>query len=336
LKVKTFRGPCTPSVNVTAAGQVEDVLAGSLAERISYFQCTRQDSFCNIKVDHSMRARCSAHERTPPFVIALAYSPGHNFDNLVVEVFDLNPGDMPNSLTVSLYMGRGSHETLAFARPLDTTAIARDRVFSLGLNTIELSENLCDGVCNTTGTGYLSLVVACNHNDVRMSVLATAVKVKASDFAPTNGEVCPELWSYHMIRVPHNASGVRVHIEVLKGDVYYAMSRWDTQPSFASCNANEMPMSDMHHGHVDLCNAKEHSDKKYGHIGLYGGTFCAVYVISVSALGPDDSCSTETTGICDVLAHASAATALRATAVAWALAVPCAIVLLGGRCMWGF
>ena len=208
-------------------------------------------------------------------------------------------------------------------------------MFSLGLNTLELSENLCDGVCNTTGTGHLSLVVVCNDKDVKMAVLATAVKVRASEHAPTNGEVCPELWSYHMVRVPPGASGVRVHIQVLKGDVYYAMSRWDTQPSFASCNANEMPMSDLQSGHVDLCNATAHSDLRYGHIGLYGGSSCAVYVITVSALGPNESCSTKTTGICDVLAQASAAPTLRANGAVWALAVPCAIFLLRGMRMWG-
>ena len=46
-----------------------------------------------------------------------------------------------------------------------------------------------------------------------------------------SGEVCPGNWIYHRLFIPdtddtHYAGGVRFHVHVHEGDVYYLISRW--------------------------------------------------------------------------------------------------------------
>jgi hypothetical protein len=55
----------------------------------------------------------------------------------------------------------GTHEELSDREYLQFTNRARGRVFSLGLNAVQLPGLLCGGPCNTEGVGHLSLVVQC-------------------------------------------------------------------------------------------------------------------------------------------------------------------------------
>jgi hypothetical protein len=55
----------------------------------------------------------------------------------------------------------GTHEALLDTTPQQTTSRSRQRVFSLGLNAIQMPDLLCGGPCNNAGVGYVSLVVQC-------------------------------------------------------------------------------------------------------------------------------------------------------------------------------
>ena len=72
-------------------------------------------------------------------------------------------------------------------------------------------------------------------------------------------QVCPGNWIFHKLAIrdtamTHYAGGVRFSIHVHTGDVYYAMSRWERPPGFATCNANEATLEGSKEAHVDLCD----------------------------------------------------------------------------------
>ena len=206
------------------------------------------------------------------------------------------------------------------------TRRARGRVFSLGFNALELNALICGAACTTNGTSYLALTVRCQANDVRLSVLASSTRLELADDVPTHGEVCPELWIYHRIT---NVSRVRVTVDIHQGGIYYIMSKWLAPPSFAGCNHNELQMTQITSGHVDLC--ADPTGTGVAFVGLYGGRACALYTITANALTDDAVCSTARTGLC-AQASVSAASggATRAIRGAWAITLPCALFVLCG------
>ena len=204
------------------------------------------------------------------------------------------------------------------------TRSARGRVFSLGFNALELNAVICGAAgCRTNGTGYLSLTVRCQESDVRLSVLASTTPLGLKDDVPAHGEVCPELWIYHRI---NNASRVRVTVDVHQGTVYYLMSKWSAPPSFAGCNHNELQMTNLASGYVDLCNDPTGTGTAF--VGLFGGRSCALYTITASRLTDDAVCSTALTGLCSTSHSSAAAGAAHARRVTWWVALPCALFVL--------
>ena len=261
-----------------------------------------------------MRGSCGGHERAPPFVLEVAYAAGQPIDNLVIEVEDISAADNPTSLSVALYGTTGTHEELLQEDPLRTTGEARKRIFSFGLSSIEMQELICEGVCERTGTFRMSMVVRCSSAPVRFQVLAVATQLSLESAIPVHGEVCPGNWIYHRLYIAdtaetHYAGGVRFHVHVHEGDIYYVVSRWSRTPGFAACNENEYALTGKSDGHADLCQLTEKLDDYandgddsthtlQGYVGLYGGSSCAYYSIETEFLPSNSTCSTETTGTC--------------------------------------
>ena len=113
----------------------------------------------------------------------------------------------------------GSHEELLDQGAISTTTLARNRVFSLGLNSLELRQRVCQGPCSTNGTGYLSLSIRCQASDVRMTVLASATELAIREDEPSHGEVCPNLWTYHKLEMS-NTSRTRITVHVHQARVH--------------------------------------------------------------------------------------------------------------------
>ena len=255
IAMETFTTSC--SAAMAAAYTPNSTIAvshGSPGAR----ECPQSSVDCILSMRHYMRASCDADERAPPFVLQLPYTAGHNPDNLVLEVEDLNAADSPNSLTVRVYQTTGTHEQLMATDPLLTTNLARKRIFSLGLSSIEMAQAICGGACTSNGQTNFSIVVACGPNPVRFRVIALLTPLELELGVPVHGEVCPNNWIFHRFAIhdtaaTHDASGVRFLLHVHLGDVYYLISRWDRTPGFAACNANEFAMSGLANGQVDIC-----------------------------------------------------------------------------------
>jgi len=244
--------------------------------------CDRGDEYCQLSERHYMLGSCDAHERTVPFRFALAAN--ETLNNLVFVIEDLNPSDNPSSLSVELHRGAGSHEQLqdaAASNLLMTSTSSRRRMFSIGLNAFELNSLVCGtSGCSEGSYSTLSLVVACQSTAVRYRVLAELIETSIELGVPAHGEVCPDNWIYHKVELtqPLQAGYVlRFEVDVHDGDAYYAMSRWAYPPSFAACNDNEVVMSGVAQGAVDLCGQGEGVSTAY--VGIYGGSSCAVYTV---------------------------------------------------------
>jgi len=277
-------------------------------------ECPQDADDCALSWRHYMRGSCGAHERAPPFVLEFPYAAGQATDNLVIEVEDINAADNPSSLTVLLYGVTGTHEALLQEEPLRTTSEARKRIFSFGMSSIEMQELICGGVCTGTGTFKMSMVVRCASAPVRFQVIAVATQLSLESGVPVHGEVCPGNWIYHRLYIAdtdetHYAGGVRFHVHVHEGDIYYVISRWSRTPGFAACNENEAPLTGLTDGYADLCHLTEKLDDYandgdnsthtlQGYVGLYGGTSCAYYSIETEFLPTNSTCHTETTGTC--------------------------------------
>jgi hypothetical protein len=277
---------------------------------------------------HYMRASCAPQERAPPFVIEIPYADGQVLDNLVIECEDLNDAENPNSLEVALYAQDSSvcgadlctHEQLSMLTPMRTTSLARKRIFSFGVSSIEMQAMVCAAdkcsCMRAAGCSFkLSLVVRCAGTPVRFRVISILTQLALEPGVPVHGEVCPGNWIYHKARIPaayKEEYGLRFHVHVHEGDVYYVISRWERTPGFAACNENEYAMSFMSDGHADLCDIptattnwggpyedpSSTSDLLPGYVGLYGGTSCAHYTISTEWLDANSNCSVATTGTC--------------------------------------
>ena len=92
---------------------------------------------------------------------------------------------------------------------------------------------------------------------MRFSVISIFTKLALEPGVPVHGEVCPGNWIYHKVRIPaayKEQYGLRFHVHVHEGDVYYVISRWERTPGFAACNENKYAMSFMSDGHADLCD----------------------------------------------------------------------------------
>jgi len=92
---------------------------------------------------------------------------------------------------------------------------------------------------------------------------------------------------------------LRFDVTIHEGDAYYAMTRWDFPPSFASCNDHEAQLTGLSVAHIDLCpptaEPTEHSRRRLAAVGrqlgaaasggrvadfgIYGGSSCAVYTV---------------------------------------------------------
>jgi len=281
-------------------------------------ECPQGATGCVLSMRHYMRASSSPGERAPPFAVNIPYEAGQSLDNLVIEVEDLNPEDNPTSLEVALYQTCGknstcTHTTLERSSPLATTDSSRQRIFSIGLSSLDMHEVICGGECRSSGTyTFFVSVRGASAAPVRFQVISILTSLRLEMGVPVHGEVCPGNWIFHRVYVPdtkaaRDAGGLRFNVHVHTGDVYFAMSRWAHPPLFTSCNANELSMSEKIEDHVDLCQIADQLDTAYqaggemlqGHIGLYGGAACAHYTIEVMLLPANSTCSTETTGTCD-------------------------------------
>jgi hypothetical protein len=305
-----------------------DALHGSAGAR----ECRHGDADCVLSMRHYMRGSCAPQERAPPFVVKVPYRVGEPLDNLVLEVEDLNVEENPNSLSVALYKGpeangtcvgeSGSctHEQLQMVKPLRITSDARARIFSFGVSSIEMQEYVCGGTCTSSGTFALNMVVRCASSTVHFQAISILTQLVLVPDVPVHGEVCPGNWIYHRAKIPdnalyHDAAGVRFHVHVHQGDVYYMITRWEHSPGFAACNENEVRMSFQVNGQADLCHLTEKFESTFseadktaaaangtennllGYIGLYGGTSCAHYTIYTERL-VNTTCNIETTGTC--------------------------------------
>jgi len=294
------------------------------------WECHRDAQSCGLSLGHSMRGSCQPNELVAPLTLAVPYGPNKTLDNLVFEILDRSHVNNPTSLLVKLYSGQGTHEALLDTTPQQTTSRSRQRVFSLGLNAIQMPDLLCGGPCNNAGVGYVSLVVQCQEEAVKFSVLPSSITHALSMNEPIHGEACPELWTFHRLDM-QDVRRIRFTIHVHQGDIYYAMARWTHLPGFAACNVNEMLMSGKTEGSVDLCETNATVESNVGYVALYGGTSCAMYTITAQPLADDLPCKTTTTGICsDAYTSAAAASVhslgmrmplllavLSAAAVAW-------------------
>ena len=306
-------------------------------------ECPRDAVDCVLSMRHYMRGSCSPHERAPPFVVLIPYTAGESVDNLVLEVEDLADADNPSSLDISAYMpestdcsGSCSHEQLLKRPAVRSTALARKRIFSIGLSSVEMQQLICGGVCTASGTFSLYFVVRCADTAVRFRVISIVTQLALEPGVPIHGEVCPDQWIFHRQLIPdndatHYAGGVRFHLHVHEGDVYYLITRWSRTPAFAACNENEYRMSLRTDGQADLCHlteklesfAEEHggvasgsghrrqlasaaatpvgslsAELLQGYVGLYGGTSCAHYTIESEFLPAGAACSSQKTGVC--------------------------------------
>ena len=322
IAMETFTGSCaTAMANRLVPGDHASETHGSPGAR----ECPQDATDCIVSLRHFMRGSCQAHERAPPFVIQIPYSAGRPLDNLVVEIEDLNPQDHPSSLSISLFPIGGhrpgaaysytTHEELLSTSPLSTTNSARQRIFSIGLSSIQIATQICGGMCYMNGMANFSLVVSCAAVPVRFSVITMNTNLALQLDVPTHGEVCPGDWVYHSLHVsgaPSDATGVSFDVHVHKGDIYYLLSRWTKPPGFAACNSNEFAMTGLTHGHVDLCDMRaslqgvESSDMN-GFVGLFGGRSCSLYSITASYKRAGQPCSNATTGSCSPGHNASAA-----------------------------
>lgn len=189
---------------------------------------------------------------------------------------------------------------------------SRQRIFSIGLSSLDMHEVICGGKCRSSGTYtfFVSVRGASATTPVRFQVISILTNLELEMNVPVHGEVCPGNWIFHRVYVPdtkaaRDAGGLRFSVHVHTGDVYYAMSRWEHPPLFTSCNANEVSMNLKIEDHVDLCQVGDQLDTAssdemlQGHIGLYGGVACAHYTIEATLLPANSTCSTETTGTCD-------------------------------------
>jgi len=190
---------------------------------------------------------------------------------------------------------------------------SRQRIFSIGLSSLDMHEVICGGECRSSGTyTFFVSVRGASAAPVRFQVISILTSLRLEMGVPVHGEVCPGNWIFHRVYVPdtkaaRDAGGLRFNVHVHTGDVYFAMSRWEHPPLFTSCNANELSMSEKIEDHVDLCQIVDQLDTAYqaggemlqGHIGLYGGAACAHYTIEAILLPANSTCSTETTGTCD-------------------------------------
>ena len=113
ISVEAFTGPCTPNTTLTSMSDDNSKWASTIGATSSKWQCLRTDPSCTLPLGHSMRASCEANERVSPLTIALPYTPGTSWNNLVIEVTDLNLQDNPSSLSVSLYASRGGADQIA-------------------------------------------------------------------------------------------------------------------------------------------------------------------------------------------------------------------------------
>lgn len=179
-----------------------------------------------------------------------------------------------------------------------------------------MHEVICGGECRSSGTySFFVSVRGTSSLPVRFQVISILTKLRLEVGVPMHGEVCPGNWIFHSVYVPdtkaaRDAGGLRFNVHVHTGDVYYAMSRWEHPPLFTSCNANEVSMSKIVEGHVDLCQTAAQLDASktgvtlQGHVGLYGGAACAHYTIEamhLPASSNGSTCSTKTTGTCESL-----------------------------------
>ena len=163
----------------------------------------------------------------------MPYAAGQPIDNLVIEVEDINAADNLGSLTVLLYGVTGTHEALLQEDPLRTTSEARKRIFSFGMSSIEMQELICGGVHehrhlqDVDGRALPGRAGALPGDRRRDAALAESG-------IPVHGEV-PATGStrLHIADTPetHYAGGVRFHVHVHEGDIYYVISRWSAPPA---------------------------------------------------------------------------------------------------------
>jgi len=311
VSVETFTSSCSEAkASALRPAEHDTESHGSFGAR----ECPQYSKDCVLSMRHFMRGSCKAFERSPPFIIKFPYTAGKNMDNLVIEVEDLNLEDSPQSLQVDLHaVGGMLHDELQDLRPLRSTSTARGRIFSFGLSSIEMSEQICGGYCEHAGEFEFTVVVACRVNPVKFRVIALVTGLQLTPGIPMHGEICPQDWIYHRaaISLPEGATGLRFLVHVHKGDIYFLQSRWKRLPGFAACNANEMAMTGESHGQVDICNLDTAMlggtfRDSHGHeeswtsayIGLFGGTSCAYYTLKTIYLTANDSCSQTQTGAC--------------------------------------
>ena len=177
----TFTTSCAAAQAAALVPAASTVSHGTPGNR----ECPQDADDCILSMRHYMRASCAPQERAPPFVIEIPYADGQVLDNLVIECKDLNDAENPNSLEVALYAQDPSvcgadlctHEQLSMLTPMRTTSLARKRIFSVGVSSIEMQAMVCAAdKCSCTraaGCSFkLSLVVRCAGTPVRLRALS--------------------------------------------------------------------------------------------------------------------------------------------------------------------
>uniref|UniRef100_A0A7S3S6K1 Uncharacterized protein n=2 Tax=Emiliania huxleyi TaxID=2903 RepID=A0A7S3S6K1_EMIHU len=253
--------------------------------------CSGAENACALSIRHYTYGSCTELARHVPFTFELTREQLNS--NLVVVVADLNDADYSSSLSLTLYHGSGTHEALVdSAMPLASTQAGRARLFSVGLDAFTLQSKVCNRAnCSQAGVETFSLVVGCAATPVRFSVLVEVVDLPLEPEVPVHGEVCPGSWMYHKLPGVARGEAVRFTLHVHEGNAYYAMVRWDAPPSFASCNKNEVELSEVDSSapaSIELCPAGDSADDAAdAYIGIFGGLSCAIYTLEATAFELD-------------------------------------------------
>lgn len=277
------------------------------ATALAPLACQRGMTTCQIEEGRFMHGSCEAMERSAPFIFDVPFTPGMKWNNLVIEIEDIMVEDNPYSLQVAVYVETSrfrplaSHPQtfLANQEAYATSTVSKRKIYAVGIDNVKLEALMCGVNCQRTGLAKIAVLVRCNSKPVRFKVLTAYTQVELIPFFPTVGEVCPGSWIYHTyaVNTTNTATLIRFQITVNKGHIYYAMTRWERPPNFASCNANEKHVG-ISSRSVEICTERS-SVVQTAYLGIRGGRSCSNYEVTVQEIALNESiCDTTVTGIC--------------------------------------
>jgi len=190
--------------------------------------------------------------------------------NVLIEVEDLSPNLVTDSLSLWLYNGSIPEDRWSERRSLYSS----NKIWSISLSSNEL----------TNGDFFLS--VKCASEDVRFRAIYHEIPATMESDVWVESQVCPGDWVHHFYDISsYQASGDLIHanmqfeVHLHVGSLYYKLQPMDPVTELTPPFRTAMVTDELVHFDTSFCNVEDFPMVHKYYLSIRGGSECAYYSI---------------------------------------------------------